>query len=182
MTPGEPAAQDRALEERFAVPFVKALVLAPDGRFLLQRRAKTGDPYEGFWELPGGKMRHGETVEEALSRELREEAGLALREVLGQPGRLEEDRFGRAGRALAPLAVVEVASGPWPFLGLYFACHASGEPGASAEGDSHRYLTPEGFFREFLAPGASGPCATLDRAAMRQILHEKRLDVLRAQG
>ncbi len=164
--------------ERFAVPFVKAVVLAPDGRLLLQRRAKVGDPYHGFWELPGGKMRHGETAEMALGRELREEAGLTLVSLLGQPGVSPGDRFGRAARLLTPLAVVEVASGPWPFLGLYFACRAEGAPTASAEGDRHRYVTVRQFAARFLGPGARGKCATLDLTAMRQIIEEGRLENL----
>lgn len=164
--------------ERFAVPFVKGVVLAPDGRLLLQRRAKVGDPYHGFWELPGGKMRHGETAEMALRRELREEAGLTLVSLLGPPGITPPDRFGRAARLLTPLAVVEVASGPWPFLGLYFACRAEGATAATAEGDRHRYITPRQFAARFLSPGAKGKCATLDLTAMRQIIEEGRLENL----
>jgi 8-oxo-dGTP pyrophosphatase MutT (NUDIX family) len=168
---------DERESERFAVPFVKALVVSPQGgRFLVQRRAKAGDPYEGFWELPGGKMRHGETVEAALRREIFEEAGLRLRRVRGQPQEARTDRFGRTARPIAPLAVVEVLSGPWPFLGLYFAVDADGEPGATAEGDLHRYLSPEEFRAEFLAPDAAGECATLDVAAMRRILDAHLLD------
>lgn len=165
--------------ERFAVPFVKALVLEPrGGRFLLQRRSKAGDPYEGFWELPGGKMRQGETVEAALRRELREEAGLDLRRVLAQPGAARTDRFGRTARPVAPLAVVEVHSGPWPFLGLYFAVEAEGEPQSTDEGGLHRFVTPVEFQAEFLAPGATGECATLDLVAMRRILEDRHLDRL----
>jgi len=169
--------------EQFAVPFVKALVRGPvRGRFLLQRRAKTGDPYHGFWELPGGKMRYGETVEAALRREIHEEVGMRLRVVLGQPPDTLNDRFGRTAQPLSPLAVVEVLSGPWPFVGLYFACEAEGMPSATPEGDAHRYVTPEEFRREFLDPGATGACATLDLAAMRRILQEGRLGALLDEG
>ena len=171
--------------ERFAVPFVKAVVLAPDGRLLLQRRAKVGDPYHGFWELPGGKMRHGETAEMALGRELREEAGLTLVSLLGQPGVSPGDRFGRAARLLTPLAVVEVASGPgggwWRSVGRRAGsemCIRDRAPTASAEGDRHRYVTVRQFAARFLGPGARGKCATLDLTAMRQIIEEGRLENL----
>jgi len=43
-------------------------------KFLFQQRTK--NPYYGFWGIPGGKIRWGETIIEAAARELREEAGL----------------------------------------------------------------------------------------------------------
>lgn len=52
-------------------------LLDPNGRVLLQRRP-LGDPLEGLWEFPGGKAEAGETPEQALVRELREELGIEL--------------------------------------------------------------------------------------------------------
>ena len=43
-----------------------------DGRVLLARRPE-GKPMAGLWEFPGGKLEPGESVEEALIRELKEE-------------------------------------------------------------------------------------------------------------
>lgn len=163
-------------EERFAIPFVKAVVLDPPGRrFLLQKRVKEGDPYEGFWELPGGKMRLGETAESALRRELLEETGLTLRQLLGQRGPELTDSFGRSARILTPLITVEIVSGPWPLLGNYFACLTDGDPLKTAEGDEHRLITPEAFYREFLAETAAGRCTTLDLLALRNLIEEDRL-------
>jgi len=46
-----------------------------ENRVLLARRPE-GKPLAGLWEFPGGKVAPGETPEEALIRELREELGI----------------------------------------------------------------------------------------------------------
>jgi len=45
------------------------------GRLLLTRRPD-GGAHAGLWELPGGKVEPGETPEEALGREWKEELGV----------------------------------------------------------------------------------------------------------
>jgi 8-oxo-dGTP diphosphatase len=52
-----------------------------EGRFLLTSRPG-GKVYAGYWEFPGGKFEPGETVEQALRRELHEELGITIGAVL----------------------------------------------------------------------------------------------------
>jgi 8-oxo-dGTP diphosphatase len=71
-----PAAAFRLVKEaarhvlRRPVIGVAAAARTRDGRWLLIRRGDTGD-----WALPGGTLEWGETIREALVRELAEEAG-----------------------------------------------------------------------------------------------------------
>jgi 8-oxo-dGTP diphosphatase len=46
-----------------------------DGRVLIAQRPE-GKQLAGLWEFPGGKVERGETPEECLIRELREELGV----------------------------------------------------------------------------------------------------------
>jgi 8-oxo-dGTP diphosphatase len=46
-----------------------------DGRVLISQRPE-GKQLAGLWEFPGGKVEPGETPEECLIRELREEIGI----------------------------------------------------------------------------------------------------------
>jgi 8-oxo-dGTP diphosphatase len=53
------------------------ILLDQSGRYLLGQRPE-GKPYAGYWEVPGGKIEKGETVFEALKRELQEELGIDI--------------------------------------------------------------------------------------------------------
>lgn len=50
---------------------VVAAVIEKDGKILVAQRNK--GEFEGLWEFPGGKIENGETEQEALSREIKEE-------------------------------------------------------------------------------------------------------------
>src|ERR1044071_4277255 len=53
------------------VPGAQAYIADEQGRVLMQRRADSGN-----WSLPGGVMEIGETIGQAVIREVREETGL----------------------------------------------------------------------------------------------------------
>jgi len=61
-----------------AIVLVAAAALVDrDNRVLISQRP-TGKPMAGLWEFPGGKVGAGETPEQALVRELREELGIKV--------------------------------------------------------------------------------------------------------
>jgi isopentenyldiphosphate isomerase len=58
-------------------PVVHCLVTDPSGRLLLQLRSRRKDVQPGKWDTSvGGHVDPGESIEQALRRELREELGL----------------------------------------------------------------------------------------------------------
>lgn len=63
--------------DRAVVDVAVGVLIRPDGDFLLTSRP-AGKVYEGYWEFPGGKLEAGETVEQALQRELHEELGISI--------------------------------------------------------------------------------------------------------
>ncbi len=59
------------------VEVAAGVIQRADGAFLLAQRP-AGKVYAGYWEFPGGKVEPGETVADALARELREEIGIEV--------------------------------------------------------------------------------------------------------
>ena len=63
--------------DRKTVDVAVGVLIKANGDFLLTSRPP-GKVYEGYWEFPGGKLEDGETVEQALRRELIEEIGITI--------------------------------------------------------------------------------------------------------
>lgn len=61
---------------------VSGLIIHENRVLLVKRKEQPG---KGYWSLPGGKLELGETMEQALLRELQEELGILIRiqELLG---------------------------------------------------------------------------------------------------
>ena len=70
----QPRSADRSL-----VQVAVGVLVRADNAFLLTSRP-VGKVYAGYWEFPGGKLEAGETVAQALRRELQEEIGITLQD------------------------------------------------------------------------------------------------------
>jgi 8-oxo-dGTP diphosphatase len=72
--------------ERVPIDVAVGVLIDADGRFLMTSRPE-GKVYAGYWEFPGGKLEAGESVEQALRRELHEELGITI--GAAQPWKVE---------------------------------------------------------------------------------------------
>ena len=58
---------------------VSALIFSKDGKLLMGKKdPKKGGVYADFWHIPGGGVEEGETLEQALKREVAEEVGIDI--------------------------------------------------------------------------------------------------------
>jgi len=119
---------------------VGALIVGPSGRLLLIRTHKWGDR----WGVPGGKVDLGESLLAAVHREVREETGLALTDVVWAPTHeaIDHPQFHR----------------PAHFVLLNFVARATGEDVAlNDEAQAHAWVTPA----EALAMDLNAPTRAL---------------------
>jgi 8-oxo-dGTP diphosphatase len=95
---------------RHPVVGVAAAARTKDGRWLLIRRRDTGG-----WALPGGTLEWGETIGQAVARELAEEAGVTLlgpSELLGVYSTPERDYRFHAVTIVVNVTVGEILHAP----------------------------------------------------------------------
>jgi len=57
---------------------VGAVIVDEQGRLFLARRGPQAKNERGLWEFPGGSVEFGETLAQALRREMREEYGVEI--------------------------------------------------------------------------------------------------------
>ena len=97
------------------------------GRVVLIRRGK--EPLRGRWVIPGGTVELGETLQEALVREMYEETGLVVRprEVV-----LVFDRIQREGTAVQ-----------YHYVIIDYLCdYVSGDPRAGSDAEEVAVVAP----------------------------------------
>jgi len=108
--------------DRSAVDVAVGVLIRANGDFLLTSRP-VGKVYAGFWEFPGGKLEIGETVEQALKRELHEELGIDIgpverwrEELVDYPHALVRLHFCKVREWRKELVMREAQSFAWQHL------------------------------------------------------------------
>ena len=133
MKPGLVADGDRPREgvgggaARALTEVAVGVLLQADGRFLLTSRPE-GKVYAGYWEFPGGKLEAGETVAQALKRELHEELGIQVddiepwrQEIVDYPHALVRLHFCKVWRWSGELQMREGQQACWASLPVQVA-------------------------------------------------------------
>lgn len=107
-------------------------VVIHEGRVVLIRRGK--EPLRGRWLVPGGTVELGETLEEALVREVEEETGLRVRprEILTILDRIQKDD----GRVVYHYVIVD-----------YLCDFLSGQPRAGSDAEDVAMASPDDLSR-----------------------------------
>ena len=113
----QPRSVDRSL-----VQVAVGVLVRDDQAFLLTSRPE-GKAYAGYWEFPGGKLEAGETVEQALRRELQEEIGITIQncllwktERIDYPHALVQLNFCKVTQWTGKLQMLEAQSFAWQQL------------------------------------------------------------------
>ena len=123
----DPRSDPRAYPDR---PFLAvSAAIVRDGNVLLVRRARA--PANGLFSLPGGVVEAGETLHEAVMREIREETSIAIEPVAlaGFRETVTRDGDNRVERHFVIL----------PFAARWIA----GEPILNEELSEARWVTPD---------------------------------------
>lgn len=112
-----PRSSDRSL-----VQVAVGVLVRADDAFLLTSRPE-GKAYAGYWEFPGGKLEAGETIQEALRRELQEEIGVTIQncelwrtERIDYPHALVQLNFCKVTQWTGELQMLESQSYAWQQL------------------------------------------------------------------
>ena len=113
----------------------------PEGvEILLQIRDRAEEARQQL-ELPGGQVELFEPLLETLVREVREETGLTVTEVLDATNRVQYSQDGFAVECLTPFFVYQTTGGPIDSVGFFFRCRAEGNLVAQGDGASgHRWM------------------------------------------
>ena len=105
---------------------VVAAAIGPDGqgRWLMHRRP-SGKSHAGLWEFPGGKIDPGETPEQAIIREAREELGINVEQS-----------------CLAPLTFASHSYADFHLLMPLYVCRIWNGVARSMEGQDLKWVRP----------------------------------------
>jgi 8-oxo-dGTP diphosphatase len=103
---------------------VGAIILS-EGKMLLEKRGN--EPARGQWTIPGGVVEVGESLEDAVRRETREETGLEVEEA-ALIDVVDQVHFDKAGKIEYHYVIID------------YTVKAKGEPKAASDADQLKWV------------------------------------------
>lgn len=98
-----------------------------DSYILIQERYKDDAPLEnGMIEIPAGKVREYENIYDCLRREIKEETGLDVTEIVGEAESTIYDANGYKVLNYTPFSCSQNIKGYYPIMVQVFICKAEG--------------------------------------------------------
>lgn len=117
--------------EQFSIPGVGGIIVKEhegEKYILLQTRIKPHALYEdGLLEIPAGKIRAFENIFEALKREIKEETGLEVVEILGESISTVYKENNYKVVNFMPFSCAQNIQGEYPIMVFVFICHVTGD-------------------------------------------------------
>lgn len=104
---------------------------------LIQRRTKKKATYYGMWELPQGRIKSGESLETAATRELQEETKISLVSI-NSPSNIKNIVLNKSPiESFHPgICVIDMEKN---YIGFPVVIKAKGVPQSTAEATSHKW-------------------------------------------
>ncbi|MDF2587213.1 MAG: hypothetical protein K0S41_1054 [Anaerocolumna sp.] len=119
------------MEEIFAKPAVAAIIEKEENgvKYILiqERQKENGGIENGMLEIPAGKIREYENIYDTLRREVWEETGLLVTDIVGEENLITREVNGYKTLSFTPFCSTQNLSGGYSIVVQTFICHASGE-------------------------------------------------------
>ena len=102
-------------------------IIRKNGRFLMLKRSKGNRFYAGYWQFPEGGVEFGESLEQALAREVKEETGLRIKKA---------DLLG-----LRSSCIEYFRQKLWHFMRAFYATETAGKIRLSAAHSEYKWVS-----------------------------------------
>lgn len=117
--------------EQFSIPGAGGIIVKEingEKNILTQTRVKPEAPYEnGLMEIPAGKIRAFENIYDTLKREVKEETGLDVVDILGEKQSTVYEGNSYKVINFMPFSCAQNLIGKYPIMVFVFICKVEGE-------------------------------------------------------
>ncbi|MCL2427055.1 MAG: NUDIX domain-containing protein [Oscillospiraceae bacterium] len=134
------------MNEKFAIPGASAIIVKIENHIkhiLIQERVKLSRRKEfELIEIPGGKVRENESIFDTLRREVAEETGLSIVEIVGERDSVSYEYNGYRVVDFEPFCCTQNIIGKYPVMCMVFICRTEGTLlEFSSESKNYRWIS-----------------------------------------